>query len=169
MDVLVVRHAIAQERDEFAALMGQSDDLRPLTDKGQQKMRKNIKGLTTQLDNISVIAASPLVRAQQTAHLLQEQYSSADFHTLNALAPRGSIIDVLAYLKKQPQNRTVCLVGHEPDLGEMTTFFLSSRPDTWLPFKKGAACLLRFEHAIEAGEADLIWFLTPTQMRDLAK
>jgi len=39
MQLVVIRHAIAMEREEFAPT-GRDDSLRPLTDKGKAKMKK---------------------------------------------------------------------------------------------------------------------------------
>ena len=37
MELLIIRHAIAEDRDEFAE-SGKSDDERPLTDAGSRRM-----------------------------------------------------------------------------------------------------------------------------------
>jgi phosphohistidine phosphatase len=65
--------------------------------------------------------------------------------------------------------RTIALVGHEPDLGELATWLLSGRLDNWMPLKKGGTCLLEFIDEVEAGEAELCWLLKPKQLRQLAK
>jgi len=44
MQLLVIRHAIAMEREEYART-GRPDSDRPLTDTGRRRMRKNARGL----------------------------------------------------------------------------------------------------------------------------
>ncbi len=169
MQVLIVRHAPAENRQEFA-YTGQPDDLRPLTNKGKDKMRNNIKGLQTCVPQIDRIAESPLVRAQQTADLLAAVYPNAIRETLSALVPAGSESTVLAYLQKHADTtQTIALVGHEPKLGELATCLLSGQIGDWMPLKKGAACLLEFIDKVEAGEAELCWMLRPKQLRQLAE
>jgi phosphohistidine phosphatase len=167
MKVLIIRHAPAEARETFA-LSGQSDDLRPLTNQGKAKMRQNVNGLKTIVPTIHRIAESPLIRAQQTAGLIAATYPDAIRETLSALIPAGSLVDVLAYLQKQAHTlQTIALVGHEPNLGELATWLLSGEEDTWMPLKKGAACLLEFPDHVEAGEAELCWMLRPKQLRQL--
>lgn len=167
MQVLIIRHAPAEDREDFAQSR-QSDDLRPLTNKGKNKMRQNVKGLQSIVPKIDRIAESPLIRAQQTAGLLASVYPNVVRETLSALAPDGSESKVLAYLQKYANTTgTIALVGHEPDLGELATWLLSGEIDTWMPLKKGSACLLEFLDDVEAGEAELCWMLTPKQLRQL--
>ena len=168
MQVLMIRHAPAEERETFA-LSGQSDELRPLTHQGKNKMRKNINGLKKIIPMIDRIAESPLVRAQQTAGLITAAYPNAIRDNLPALASNGSMSDVLTYLQKYAQTtQIIALVGHEPDLGELVTWLLSGTANVWMPLKKGAACLIEFPDEIEAGEAELCWMLRPKQLRLLA-
>jgi len=168
MQVLIVRHAPAADREEFAKT-GQSDDLRPLTNRGKTKMIHNINGLTKIVPTIDRVAASPLIRAQQTAGLLASVYPNAVRETQPALAPGSSEEEVLAYLQKHAQTeQTIALVGHEPDLGALATWLLTGDADTWMPLKKGSACLLEFIDEVEAGQAELCWMLRPKQMRQLA-
>lgn len=168
MQVLIVRHAPAADREEFAQT-GQSDDLRPLTNRGKTKMINNINGLTKIVATIDRVAASPLIRAQQTAGLLASAYPNAVRETQPALAPGSSEEEVLAYLQKHAQTeQTIALVGHEPDLGALATWLLTGEADIWMPLKKGSACLLEFLDEVEAGQAELCWLLRPKQMRQLA-
>jgi phosphohistidine phosphatase len=168
MQVLIIRHAPAEDREVFA-LSGQPDQLRPLTNKGKDKMRQNVKGLQRIVSKIDRIAESPLVRAQQTAGLLAAAYSSAIRDNLPALAPDGSMSEVLSYLQKYAQTtQVIALVGHEPDLGELVTWLLSGKANVWMPLKKGAACLIEFPDEVQAGEAELFWMLRPKLLRQLA-
>ena len=69
MNVLVIRHAIAEDRDVFARTE-KDDDERPLTDEGRKKMARGAQGLHTLVPKLDLIASSPLVRAQQTAAIV---------------------------------------------------------------------------------------------------
>ncbi|MGH7674557.1 MAG: SixA phosphatase family protein, partial [Gemmatimonadales bacterium] len=73
MQLLIVRHAIAQDRDEHAT-SGQDDSLRSLTREGRVKMRQAAKGLHRLVKTLDVLATSPLARAAQTAEILGAEY-----------------------------------------------------------------------------------------------
>ena len=45
MRLLFIRHAIAEDRDEWAK-SGRPDAERPLTDRGRERMRRAARGLT---------------------------------------------------------------------------------------------------------------------------
>jgi phosphohistidine phosphatase len=169
MELIIIRHAIAEDYEEYA-LTHSSDELRPLSARGEEKMRKNVRGLKKLVPFVHYIASSPLRRAIQTADILARAYPSARREVLSALSPQGPMAATLAYLQQyESLAPTVALIGHEPDLGELTTWFLSGRPGNWLPFKKGGACSIEFRGKTTAGEAELRWLMTPTQLRKLSR
>lgn len=168
MKVLLIRHAIAEDYTLFS-LSGQADDLRPLTTKGKTKMKKGIRGLQKLVSQVHHIVSSPLRRAIQTADLVAQSYPDAHREILSALAPRGSTTTILEHLQGYSNtSHVIVLIGHEPHLGELATWLLSGHIDTWLPLKKGSACLLEFSGEVAAGQADLCWVLTPKQLRMLS-
>ncbi len=168
MQVVMIRHAPAEEREAFAST-GQPDELRPLSKKGIAKMRHAIQGLQTIVPRIETIVTSPLKRAQETAELLLQVYSYTHYEQLPALAPLSSGQTVLKYLQDYAQtSHTIALIGHEPDLGQLATWWLTGHSGPWLPLKKGGICLVEFPNEVQAGQATLSWLLTPKQLRGLA-
>ena len=69
MNLLVIRHAIAEDKERFAA-SGRSDDQRPLTEEGRTKMRRGAEGVRLTSPRVTVLASSPLVRARETLRCL---------------------------------------------------------------------------------------------------
>ena len=69
MKVLLVRHAIALDRDT----PGISDDLRPLTEEGVLRFKKTARALA-ELVKADLVLTSPLLRAKQTAEILARQW-----------------------------------------------------------------------------------------------
>ncbi len=167
MQILLVRHAIAEEREDFARL-GLDDDERPLSEQGRRRMRAAVAGLARVLPALERIGSSPLVRAEQTADLLAGGFPRARRETLPWMAPGGDRTALLAWLDG-PDDETCAVVGHEPDMGELAGWLLSGRPLPFVEFKKGAACLLEFDGAPRAGEATLRWHLAPRQLRLLGE
>jgi len=166
MDLLVVRHGVAGEREDWSG----DDDLRPLTDDGIAKMRKAAQGLHTLIERVDLLAASPLVRAQQTAEILAKALRySGDIETVDALRPGQDPPQLLEWLRQHGASEMIAVAGHEPHLSTAVWWLLSERRDRRFELKKGGACLLRFEDKVEAGKAQLVWLLTPTQLRALAR
>lgn len=167
MQLIVIRHAIAEERERFAAT-GKPDELRPLTDEGRRKMTRGAAGLRAVAPRLDAIAASPLVRAQETARIVAGVYGLGGVETSNALRPDTALTLFVSWLAAQNGERVIAVVGHEPHLGVLVTWLLTGIEDSRVVFKKGGACLLEFDERPHRGGARLLWSLTPGQLRDLA-
>ena len=167
MELLIVRHAIAVEREEFAAT-GRPDGDRPLTDYGRRRMRKNARGIHRIAPRLDVVGASPYLRAADTARIVAETSGVERLETIDALTPDHHPRDLLPWLSQQDPGATVAVVGHEPHLGALVTWLVGGRDGVNAEFKKGGACLLRFDGRIDAGTAVLQWMLTPAQLRAIA-
>lgn len=167
MQLIVIRHGIAEEQERFAAT-GKPDDLRPLTDEGRRKMTRGAAGLRAIAPRVDSIAASPLVRAQETARIVAAGYGLAAVETSNALRPDTAFTLFVSWLAAQSEDRVVAVVGHEPHLGALVTWLMTGLEESRVAFKKGGACLLEFEERPRRGGGRLLWALTPGQLRDLA-
>ena len=167
MRLLVVRHAIAEDREEFART-GESDDQRPLTPEGRWRMTRVAKGLREIVPEIDVLATSPFVRAAQTAAIIADAYGIDEERivTVPALAPEGKADAVIRWLARQEAD-LVTVVGHEPDLGRLIACLITGTSGDWLPLRKGGACLLEFEERPRAGGAEIRWLLPPALLRRL--
>ncbi|HVT57587.1 MAG TPA: histidine phosphatase family protein [Thermoanaerobaculia bacterium] len=166
MKLLIIRHAIAEEREDFART-GKDDQLRPLTDEGRKKMKQGARGLKTIVPEIDLLATSPLTRAAQTGAVLDSVYGDLREVEVQELQPQASPIEFLAWLRQQ-EGETVAVVGHEPSISLMLSWLLTGTEKRIFSFRKGAACMLEFAGEVGAGTATLLWALTPGQLRDLA-
>ena len=167
MQVLLIRHAIAEDREEFAR-RGLDDDDRPLTQFGRQRMARNAKGLRKMAPAITRLGTSPLRRARQTAVIVGEAYGTKDIEVVEAMRPTRPLKELLRWLRDRSGDECVALVGHEPHLGTVATWLLSGVDAPRVTFKKGGAVLMEFGAVIAPGEATLLWALTPSQLRRLA-
>jgi phosphohistidine phosphatase len=168
VQILIIRHAIAEERSTFDAT-GKSDDQRPLTDEGRRKMTEAAKGLRALVPQLDVIAASPLVRAQQTAAIVAKAYGITDVETTSTLTPDAHPAAFAKWARAYGNSDVVAAVGHEPDLGTLVTWLLSGRADSHVVFKKGGACLVECDGAPGPATCSLHWFLTPATLRRMAE
>ena len=167
MELLVIRHGVAEEREEFAAT-GKDDSLRPLTKEGRWKMERGAKALRHALPSLNVIATSPYTRAAQTAKIVAAAYDDVDVERLDALTPDGRPQAFLTWLRGRESNDRVAAVGHEPHLGSLVYWLLTGEAiERRIAMKKGGACLLELDPKSRAGKATLIWSLTPSLLRRL--
>jgi phosphohistidine phosphatase len=162
----MIRHAIAEEREDFART-GKDDDLRPLTDEGRKKMKQGARGLRKLVPEIGLLATSPLARAAQTAAIVDSVYDGLDEVEIDELKPEAAPEDFLRWLRQQKAG-TVAVVGHEPSISLLLSWLLTGTEKRIFSFRKGGACLLEFPGEVGAGTATLLWALTPGQLRELA-
>ena len=166
MDVLVIRHAIAEDWMSFART-GKSDELRPLTPEGRKKMQRSAAGLRAMVPRIDVLATSPLVRAVQTAEIIAAAYGDLELIQIEELTPAGYSEQLSRWLADQDPDSTIALVGHEPSLSSHVSWLTARSDDAFVEFKKGGTCLLRFYEGVFSGGATLCWMMTPKQLRGL--
>lgn len=166
MQILIIRHARAGERSDFAQT-GQPDSQRPLTDDGIRRMRKGVKGLRTLVPKLDVLAASPYVRTMQTADIVSEGYGT-QVTALSSLEPGGELSELFAWLN-QLDVETVALVGHEPDLGHLIGEMLAGGEHYFLPMKKGAVCSIRFFGPVTSGRGELEWAMRCVHLRQIGR
>jgi phosphohistidine phosphatase len=164
MKLLIIRHAIAEDKDVWART-GASDDDRPLTAEGRAKMAKNAAGLHTIISDIKVLATSPLLRAHQTGEIVAAEYGLSIVSTTETLVPSQRLGNFVEWLASRSNNGVTAVVGHDPHLGALVTWLVSGTEEARIELKKGAACLITFDETPAAGGGLLRWLLQPSQLR----
>lgn len=137
MKVLVIRHAIAQEREDFKLF---DNDLRPLTSKGKKEFEKVSKCYKKLYPDIEEIYSSSLLRATETSDILKKKYKK-NYKIIEELRPEGKSESLLKKLKNSKKNFVV-IVGHEPSLSEFIGYAVTGKKKSIVEMKKGGACLL---------------------------
>lgn len=165
MELLIIRHGVAEERETFAAT-GKDDSLRPLTKEGRWKMERVAKGLHRLLPSVDLVAASPFTRALQSAKIVADAYGIDECEQLDALTPDGRPQAFMAWLRKREAGDRVAAIGHEPHLGSLVSWMLTGEAvEGRIALRKGGACLLQFDDRPRMGQATLIWSLPPSILR----
>ena len=168
MDVLLIRHAIAEPRSDEGGT--QPDDrLRELTPKGRRRMKRGARGLCDLAPVIDLLASSPLARALQTAEIVSKAYDGLAVTTVPQLEPGVGVEAVVAWLKEVETSGTVALVGHEPDLSDLASYLATGQHRSVLTLDKGGACLLEVPAGVPPGEARLSWLATARLLRRLGR
>jgi phosphohistidine phosphatase len=180
MRLLLIRHAIAQDREVFKERGGLDDGERPLRRKGRARMKKGAHGLSRYADEVQQFATSPYARAASTARIVVKHASFPEPVEVEALLPDRHPRELLAWLLQfqpkaaEPEDAPavrpiVAAVGHEPHLSRTMAWCLTGRETPLGELKKGGACLLRFDGKVERGQGVLEWVLTAGQLRRLGR
>jgi len=165
IELYLVRHAIAAEPGPNYP----DDRERPLTSEGIARFKQVVDGLKAFEVKLELVLTSPLVRANHTAELLVAGIGGKPrLEPLEALAPGGRQTQVLEALGKYSKRaKRIAIVGHEPDMGELTARLLRSRAT--FEFRKGGVCCLELDGATPTGPGTLKWLMPPRAIRKMAR
>jgi phosphohistidine phosphatase len=161
-ELLLVRHAIAAERDPFAPA---DDPARPLTDEGAARFARAARGLGRLVPEVGLVLASPYARAWQTAEILEREAGWPAPEPCAALEAIRSADEALAALVAC-REATVAAVGHEPQLSELASLLVAGDEHALrVELKKGGVVLLSCPGGPRPGAAVLRWSATPRLLR----
>jgi phosphohistidine phosphatase len=165
MTLYLLRHAIAVERGPAYA----QDSQRPLTPKGERRMRLAAQGMAALGLSFEGIVSSPYRRAKQTADIVVEVLQApAQVDISPALAPDGNPRQLIAELQRHDGTRqNLLLVGHEPYLSNLISILSTGGPTLEVVMKKGGLCKLRADRWRYGRCAIIEWLLAPRQLRRL--
>jgi phosphohistidine phosphatase len=150
MDLILWRHAEAIDLE----LVG--DDMeRSLTQRGEKQATRMAHWLDRQLPDGAKVIASPAVRAQQTAQALDRK-----FKTHAALAPLGSVEQLLDLVQWPHGKGCVLVVGHQPTLGQAISRLIGLQ-ESDCAVKKGAVWWLRYKERDAEGATVVVTVQTP--------
>ncbi len=166
--LIVIRHAIAENRAHFSARTQAPDTDRPLTAKGRLRMAEGCIGLRRLVPSLGILASSPWTRALQTADIVANAYGAMNITRTDALIPDRDPEQLLLWLRHHHHNGPVAVIGHEPHLGDWVGWAINGAFGSPLPLKKGGACALRFDDKMAPGSARLVWFMAPRELRRLS-
>lgn len=165
LKLLLVRHAHAGDREEFAAT-GQPGELRPLSKTGIEQAELVASALVSIVADCDVILSSPYVRARQTADFLSVVWGVAVRET-DLLEPDIPVQAFAESLRARSREQVICAVGHEPHLGTLAAWLISKSNGASIEFPKGGACMLEIGGLPRAGAATLRWMFGPKQLAKL--
>lgn len=154
----LIRHGIAAERGTYP-----KDGDRPLTEAGQHKTTKVAERLYELGLRFDLILTSPLVRARQTAEILQSVGLSDRLEESDDLAPAGDFNHWLTWFNQWQSGGTqLALVGHQPDLGDWAETLIWGESRRQIVLKKaGVVGLLLPQAETPVGQSQLFWLTPP--------
>lgn len=168
MRLYLMRHGIAAE------IGGEikTDAERPLTPEGHAKTQQATAGVLRCGIEPELIATSPLLRAHQTAEIVNKACRSLGvkpaFETWPELvdAEYSGLLSRLQNLDAE----AVLLVGHEPGLSHFASQLLTGSPTGLaIELKKASLCAIDLEIGAGSVAATLLWHAPPRQLRLMGK
>jgi phosphohistidine phosphatase len=167
MNIFILRHGIAVEHGTKGF---ENDSDRPLTAKGKRQLRKSASAMRRMKLRFDLILSSPYERAKRTAEIVAEELKlKKRLKFSDALRSEGDaeqLVHQVSTLKSAPKN--LLLVGHEPYLSQLISRLTSGDENMAMDFKKGGLCKLEAEQLHYGKCAQLVWLLTPKQMKEMA-
>jgi phosphohistidine phosphatase len=154
MLLYLLRHANADTQ-------ASSDDARPLSEKGREQAEVVAHFCKAQELQLSVVLASPLPRARQTAEIVCKTVD-AELLICPWLASGMEPETALDELRTYRQRGSVMLVGHEPDFSEFAAHLLGLPTPTAISIRK--ASLTLFELDLLRGGAIRLQFSMPCRL-----
>jgi phosphohistidine phosphatase len=161
VELIVVRHAIAFERDSERWA---DDGLRPLSPEGKRKFQQAASGLARWIPEVDRVYTSPLVRATQTAAMLSDYASWPKAEACTELLPEEDATAPLSLLKRADKKRIV-VVGHEPQLSSLIAACTTADPRFSIPLKKGGVAIIEFKGHAAPRAGKLVALVPPLVLR----
>ncbi|HEX5221941.1 MAG TPA: phosphohistidine phosphatase SixA [Verrucomicrobiae bacterium] len=164
MNLFILRHGIAVERDPVSF---PDDSLRPLTLKGEDRLKTICEAMKALELSFDYLFSSPFRRASQTAEIVAEAMGLKKvLEFRDELTPDGDPKALVKYLGKlEPTPRNIMLVGHEPYLSSFISQLIFGEATAGIDLKKGGLAKLEIESQLRFGPcAKLAWLLTPKQL-----
>lgn len=164
MNLFFLRHGVAVERDPQSF---PDDSRRPLTLKGEDRVRLVCDALQALELSFDAILSSPFLRARQTAEIIAGSLGlrrALQFHP--DLTPTGNPQTLLRFVNRiSPKPENLLLVGHEPYLSELLSMLISGHADASIDLKKNGLAKIELTQRLKLGRcATLNWLLTPRQL-----
>jgi phosphohistidine phosphatase len=167
MNLLLIRHAIAEDRDPRR---WPEDEDRPLTQRGIRRFRPAAIGLGTLAAEVDQLITSPFVRAHQTATILEDQLGWPAPDVRPHLAGGAPIAGAIALLGACEPRSRVAVVGHEPMMSQLAAAYAGSTSASFsFDWRRGGVACIEFEQAAQINRGSLRWFLPPRVLRALGE
>jgi phosphohistidine phosphatase len=160
MDLFILRHGKAEDAGH-----GMSDADRKLTKKGHDEIVAVADWMVSHEYRFSLIAASPLARAQETAAIVAGILDRREkLVTWEILVPGGDPDTVCREISRHGGESAILLVGHEPLLSALIGRIIAGDAGAGIIMTKGALARIRNFSYTSHPAGELQWLITAKQM-----
>jgi phosphohistidine phosphatase len=159
MRVYIVRHGKADDADLSPRHSHGGDESpdfrRELTPKGVAQARFLGRRLKGRDPKLRLMLSSAFTRAINTARLIKEELG-CDLRTEQALAVDHDPSEAIALLQKHSEERSIMIVGHNPQLGELLSVLALGLPPQEMILKTGEMVALEIRIDQPVGSAKIV-------------
>jgi phosphohistidine phosphatase len=142
-----------------------NDRDRALTKEGRADVRAIARWMNEQGIAPTLIAASPFLRAQETAALVVKVLGSHESpETWDDLAPGGHLSTVIRRISRSGPG-PLLLVGHEPSLSTLLSWITTGDENARIAMTKGSLAKIRNLGFSPRVSGELHWLVTPRLVR----
>lgn len=154
--IYIARHAWAYD---YGDPRWPDDAQRELEPTGVERYQKMIALLAERDFEPEIIATSPYARCRQTAQLIADTMPlKPEIVAQSALEP-GSDFAAIAEWTRSCGAKSVCWVGHAPDVTWLTATLMGDRRAN-LRFAKGSVAAVRMHGEADFAQGELMWLVT---------
>lgn len=150
MIVYILRHGQAETQITF-------DEERRLTNKGFLDTERVLAARLKELEGITSLWASPLVRAQQTAQIAQKCCSALSVETTNLLVPESDPHTFISWLysNQATEADAILLVSHQPLVSRLIGL-LCGKSEGFYPMGTSSLAAIEIQ-PVAVGLGELLW------------
>lgn len=132
MNLILWRHAEAEDLPDALSISRSADLQRPLTRRGRKQAEASAAWLHAHLPGDFRVVTSPALRTRETAAAL-----SGNPEILDDLAPGADVGAVLAAIDWPQGHEHTVVVGHQPWIGQLVSLLLAGNEMNWSVKKSG--------------------------------
>ena len=152
-ELYLIRHADAGDPEAWTG----SDDVRPLSGKGEKQAKRLGRFLAELGFRPDAVITSPKTRARQTAEIVADSLG-VEIAIDERLAGGVDVVAIEAILFDAGEPQRPVIVGHDPDLSELTSWIAGAGP---IALKKGALVRIDTIRPISQASGTLRWLVPP--------
>lgn len=152
-----LRHADAIESPYF------QDAERPLSELGKRQAHTAAQFFKLTRKSVELVLSSPMIRARETADILQRSLNSHPTLSTDALLSGTEVRSLVDEINAH-ECESMLLVGHEPQLSSTISFLTGGDEHFRVEMKKASLACVETKFPAKKGGAVLAWLLNVTQM-----
>ena len=155
MNIYLIRHGDAEGISK-----GLKDSERKITTEGEMKIRNAALYWRNIIPEFDYIISSPYLRSLQTAKIIADIYNHKKEIIVDKRIGCGSETESVIEMLSSYQAGEIAIVGHQPDLSNHLSIFISGSGAS-AEFKKGAIAKISFNNKIREGKGVLELLVPP--------
>ncbi|RZT41756.1 SixA phosphatase family protein [Cupriavidus agavae] len=132
MNLILWRHAEAEDLPAALSISRSADLQRPLTRRGRKQAEQSAAWLRSHLPADYRVVCSPALRTRETAAAL-----SGNAEIIDSLAPGADVGAILAAIDWPQGHEHTVVVGHQPWIGQLASLLLAGHEMSWNVKKSG--------------------------------